>query len=104
MIVTQVNGEITVKMSKIPTPKLAKQFEDMLWVNSPRSWIIKSVFFQNTLFVSAILQISEDQTKKIRRSFQMIVLSQRSKDLWGLAADCIDEMKREMNDSDKRKS
>lgn len=93
-----------VEMSKSPTPKLARRFENMLWVNSPKHWVLKTTYFQNTLFVSAIIEMPDNKNRKIRRSFQMVVLSKMSNDIWGLASDCIDEMKREAYDSDKRKS
>ena len=84
-------------MAKIFKPKLVQLFECLLWANSPKDWILKSTYFHNTLFVSILIEASnKKQYQKIRRSFSLDIINNRAKDLWGLAADCIDEMKTEI--------
>lgn len=101
MITTQANGknhgENVMKVAKTSKPKLMQSFENMLWVNSPKDWILKSTYYQGTLFVSMLIEIyPTGQYQKIRRSFCLDTISSRSEDLWGLAADCVDEMKTEV--------
>lgn len=90
------NGENVMKMAKTSKPALIQLFENLLWINSPKDWIIKSTYFRETLFVSVS---KEEQSQKnsqislIRRSFDLNTISSRENDLYGLAADCIDEMK-----------
>jgi hypothetical protein len=84
-------------MTKKTKPELVQLFENLLWVNSPKDWILKSTYFQGTLFVSMLIETSEVRHyKKIHRSFGMDVIHSRSEDLWGLAQDCVDEMKTEL--------
>jgi hypothetical protein len=86
-----------MKMAKASKPALMQQFEHMLWVNSPKDWVLKSTYFQGTLFISMLIETSiEGEYQKIRRSFGLDVVNSRASDLWGLAADCIDEMKTEV--------
>lgn len=86
-----------MKMAKTSKPTLIRQFEHMLWVNSPKDWVFKSTYFQGTLFVSMLIETSiEGEYQKIRRSFGLDVVSSRAADIWGLATDCIDEMKTEV--------
>jgi hypothetical protein len=72
-------------------------FENLLWVNSPDTWILKSTFFQNTLFVSMLVP-NPDKVKyqKIRRSYDLATIQDRLSDIYGLASDCIDEMLTEL--------
>lgn len=104
MIITQKNGanngENVVRMAKVTMPKIVKLFINLLWANSPQHWIVNSTYFHNTLFVSVIIKSDDDKKsdKNIRRSFGLTVLNSRSKDIYGLASDCIDEMKTEMKD------
>lgn len=86
-----------MEMAKTKKPQIIELFEHLLWVNSPKDWILKSAYFQSTLFVSMLIGISEEgEYQKIRRSFGLETINGRSKDIWGLAADCIDEMKTEV--------
>lgn len=88
-----------MKMSGVMKPKIIQRFEHLLWANSPKEWIFKSTYFQGTLFVSMLIEISDnEQFQKIRRSFTIDTIrkSETEKDLWGLAGDCIDEMKTEV--------
>ena len=77
-------------MAKQKIPALIKLFTNLLWVNSPKSWIINSIYFKETLFISIS---KEKQSQKIRRSFDLNIIRSREKDLYGLAVDCIDEIK-----------
>ena len=93
------NGGCVVEMAKVSKPALVQQFEHMLWINSPKGWVLKSVYFQNTLFVSMLVETSiEGRYQKIRRSFGLDIISSRESDIWGLASDCVDEMKTEIKD------
>ena len=84
-------------MAKTTKPKLIQLFEHLLWANSPKDWILKSTYFQGTLFVSMLIHTQEEkQYQKIRRSFGIETINLRSEDIWGLAADCVDEMKTEV--------
>lgn len=92
-----MNGGIVMQMSKMSKPELAQQFENLLWVNTPNNWVLKSIYFQNVLFVSMLVWLSPNEPfLKVRRNFTMSELKERSKDLWGMASDCIDEMKNEV--------
>ena len=74
-------------------PELVQLFSNLLWANSPQSWIIKTTYFRKTLFVSAFTQNRHDETNiKVRRSFTLVAIKDREDDLWGLARDCADEM------------
>ncbi len=101
MVTTQTNGEnngeSVMEVCKKPIPKIVKLFENLLWVNSPSHWILKSTYFQGTFFVSMLVNTDKDgQHKKIRRSFDVDIITSRLKDIYGLASDCIDEMKTEV--------
>ncbi len=101
MIIIQTNGknsgENVMKMAKVSKPELIQLFEHLLWVNSPKDWILKSVYFQGILFVSMLIETQkEGQYQKIRRSFKLDIISSREEDIYGLATDCIDEMKKEI--------
>lgn len=86
-----------MEMAKASKPALVQQFEHMLWANSPKDWILKSTYFHETLFVSMLIKTSlEGEYQTIRRSFGLDILHSRSTDLWGFAADYIDEMKTEV--------
>lgn len=90
------NGWIMMKMAKTTMPKLMQLFTNLLWVNSPKNWILKSTYFQGTLYISMLIDTYDDKPyKKIHRSFGFDTVSNRAEDILGLAADCIDEMKTE---------
>lgn len=76
-------------------PKIIKRFINLLWANSPEDWIFKTTYFQGILFVSILIKI-QNKDKRIRRSFKMDIINNRSDDLWGLASDCIDQIKGEI--------
>lgn len=85
-----------MQMSKVIKPRIIQKFENWLWAHSHTSWILKSVYFQGTLFVSMLISTdSKEPYEKIRRSFSIDTIQDRAEDLEGLASDCIDEMKRE---------
>jgi hypothetical protein len=85
-----------MEMSKASKPELIDRFELMLWANTPKHWILKTTFFHNTLFVSILISTQDpDKFQKIRRSFGLQVINNRVNDIWGLASDCVDEMKTE---------
>lgn len=101
MNITKTNGKIrggnVMEVSKTTKPKLIQLFENLLWVNSPKEWILKGTYFQGTLFISMMLGTNKDKPdQKIRRSFDLEVIRNRSDDLWGLAGDCVDEMRTEI--------
>lgn len=77
-------------MGKASMPKIIQRFINLLWANSPTDWVIKNTYFQGTLFIVVSIP---DQYRKIRRSFRIAKIHERSDDLWGLASDCIDEVK-----------
>jgi hypothetical protein len=88
-----------MQMSEVskPKPKLVQRFEDLLWANSPKSWVLKGLYFQNSLFISMLVWVSPDEPfLKVRRNFTLSELEKRSEDLWGMASDCVDEMKSEI--------
>lgn len=86
-----------MKMAKTSKPELVQLFENLLWANSPQNWIIKSTYFQKTLFISILIKTSQKrQSQKIHRSFGMDIIYSRAEDLYGLATDCIDEIKTEI--------
>ena len=88
-------GRNVMEMSK-PRSGIISRFENMLWANSPDNWIIKLIFFQEKLYISILIPTGEEnQFHKIRRDMQISVLRSREQDLFGLASDCIDEMKTE---------
>jgi len=91
------SGKNVMTMAKISKPELMQLFENMLWANSPKDWILQSTYFHETLFVSMIIKTSDNnKNQKIRRNFNLKTISDRSEDLWGLASDCIDEMKNDI--------
>ncbi len=86
-----------MKMAKASKPQLIQLFENLLWANSPQNWTLKSIYFQETLFITMIVKTSENrQNQKIRRSFGSDAVSSRKEDIWNLAFDCINEMKTEI--------
>lgn len=100
MIIIQVSaknvGENVMKVAKAAKPKLVQLFENLLWANSPKDWIFKSVYFHGTLFVSMLIKTSKcEQYRKIRRSFKLENINRREKDIRGMATDCLDEIKTE---------
>lgn len=84
-----------MQVSEISSPKLVQLFVNLLWANSPKSWTLKSVYFQGILFVSMFVTPSGGEQQKIRRSFTLKTITSRSEDIYGLARDCVDEMKAE---------
>ena len=81
-------------MAKTSKPEIMQSFENLLWINSPKHWVFKSTYFHSTLFVSILVETTESkQIQKIRRSFGIEIINSRKDDLFGLAADCVDEMK-----------
>ena len=86
-----------MEMAKTFKPELVQLFENLLWANSPKTWIVKSTYFQGTLFVSMLIETSsEEQSQKIRRNFGLDIISSRAEDLWGMTEDVIQEMKTEI--------
>lgn len=87
-----------IKMAGTPMPELVQLSTDLLWVNSPKDWILKSTYFQGTLFITMLVTIPDKkQPHRIRRNFSVDIINERSEDLQGLAMDCIDQMKTEIN-------
>ena len=81
--------ENIIKMTQQHDQELMQEFENMLWVNSPKEWTFKTNYFRDTLFVS----ISSKGKKNIHRSFHVSAIRTCSNDIEGIAKDCIDEMK-----------
>ena len=76
-------------MTKSSKPELVQQFENLLWANSPKDWVVKTVYFQGTLFVSMSVEAYQfEHCQKIHRSFSLDIINDRSQDL--------DEMKTEI--------
>lgn len=85
-------------VDKTAKPEIVQLFENLLWVNSPKNWILKSAYFQEKLFVTMLVLVSSDaQYKKVRRSYSLKTINDRIKDIHGLAKDCTDEMKKAMS-------
>ena len=92
-----MSGGKVMKMTNGSKPTLAQLFENMLWVNTPKDWAVTSVYTKRTLFVSMLIGTPyKERCETIRRSFPINLINDRSSDLWGLAEDCVDEMKREL--------
>ncbi len=86
-----------MKMAKTSKPKLIQRFENLLWANTPEDWMVKCVYIQGTLFVSILIETPDKkQPKQIRRHFDVDIIRNRSDDLWGMANDCVDEIKTEV--------
>ena len=89
-----------MEVSKIDKLQIAQRFTNLLWADSPKGWTLGSIYFQETLFVSLLSeQTVNKKIQAIRRSFAIDTIIERheNEDLWGLAADCISEMKNEIN-------
>lgn len=87
-----------MEMTKKSKPEFIQLFENLIWAHSPKDWILNSTYFQETLFISMSIDISETgQYKKIHRSFKADMIRNRIEDLWGLSQDCVDEMKTELD-------
>lgn len=85
-----------MEMAKKKAPELVELFSNLLWANLPNHWVIKTVYFRQTLFVSVFIENRHEEVcRKVRRSFTLQILKNREDDLWGLARDCTDEMKTE---------
>ncbi len=94
-----MNPKVILEMKRLMSkPKIIQRFINLLWANSPEDWILKTTYFQGTLFVSILIKI-QNRDKRIRRSFKMDMINNRSNDLWGLASDCIDQIKGEIKRS-----
>lgn len=89
---------MVMAVSRSIKPEIIQQFENLLWVDTPKSWVIKTVFYQNTLYISAIIEIDKEHTRKIRRTISMEIITSRQDDIWGLATDMVDEMKSELKE------
>ena len=89
-----------MEITKSSKPELIQLFENLLWAHAPDDWILKGLYYQGTLFVSMLVEVSFHEPRQtIRRSFDRDMIQSRSADLWGLAMDCVDEMKTEVNSS-----
>jgi hypothetical protein len=87
-----------MKMTKSFKPELIQLFENLLWAHSPKNWILKSTYFQDTLFISMIVMTYDEEIhQKIYRNFGLDIIKNRAFDIWGFATDCVDEMKTEIN-------
>lgn len=99
MIISQINvwkyGRKSMNVTEKGMPILVRLFANLLWANSPKEWIIKDRYNGKTLFIFIAIP---DLDKKIHRTFLLQDINKRSKDqdLWGLANDCIDEIKAEV--------
>lgn len=82
-----------MNVAKKRMPILVRLFANLLWANSPKKWIIKNIYNGKTLFISIAIP---DLDKKIYRTFLPKDISERSEDMWGMASDCIEEVKAEI--------
>lgn len=88
-----------MEITQAQIPENIQLFENLLWANSPKDWVLKSTYHKKTLFVS----ISTKTSQKIRRSFSLSMIRQ-SRDLWNFAAisiKCINEMIQMTQESDR---
>ena len=87
-----------IKMDSRQVPRTAEIFTNLLWAHSPDNWSFKSTYFRNTLWIVIFVE-DKDKTKpkKIRRSFGIKILTDRSEDLWGMARDCVEQIISEIN-------
>ncbi|KKN98845.1 hypothetical protein LCGC14_0140860 [marine sediment metagenome] len=97
-----------MQVSNSSSLELIQLFTNLLWANTPEGWILKDVYFQNTLFVTMFVpKTTTEQNEllslnmelgfqKIRRSFDLEIIQKRKNDLWGLAADCVEEIRGEV--------
>jgi len=83
-------------MNKIPVPEIMRRFSNLLWCHSPVTWIMKTTYFQGTLFVSMQIPSDDDKDKIIRRSFFLKDIKRQENNIHELSADCVDEMKRSL--------
>jgi hypothetical protein len=79
-----------MEVAKKETPVLIQLFTNLLWANSPSGWIIEDRCNKKTLFVSISVPNVDN---KIYRTFLFKDIDGRSKDLWGMANDCLEEIK-----------
>lgn len=91
-----------VAKRKIPIsiPILIQLFANLLWANSPPEWTIEHKYNGKTLFISIAVPGLE---KKIYRTFLSVDINKRSKedDMWGMANDCMEEIKKEIQNCRK---
>lgn len=82
-------------MAKKEIPVLVRLFTNLLWADSPTEWTIEQRYNRKTLFISITVPNSD---KKIYRTFLAENINKRSEkdDLWGMASDCIEEIKTEI--------
>jgi len=86
------------------TPLLAKRFLNMVWVQLPMDWEMRYVYQKSDQSIAVSIFIDpEDETQKIRRSYDMpaIKVRNKQKDLWGMAEDCANEIKVAANENNK---
>lgn len=79
-----------MKVDKEKTPILIQLFTNLFWANSPSGWTIDHKYNGKTLFISISVPGLE---KKIYRTFLAKDINGRSEDIWGMASDCIEEIK-----------
>ena len=72
-------------------PQLIRRFTDLLWASFPEDWTIKFLYTQEILFVSILIP-EEESVKKVRRQYTKQRIDERQQDLWGLTADCSEEI------------
>lgn len=84
-------------MSTIPEPKVVRLFKDLFWAHTTDDWIMKTTYHRGILYVSVTINVGLGSTIKIRRSFKVSNMQKRESknDLWGLAKDCVDEIRSE---------
>jgi len=75
-----------------PMPSLGETFCNLIWANLPKEWIFNSVYHQNTVFISIIIEIDGGNVQKINRGYPLIDVTNMSKDMWGFACDCAEEI------------
>jgi hypothetical protein len=73
-------------------PKIVRRFTNLLWVNLREDWKIKFLFHKQVLYVSVSFS-DKKLVHEVRRQYKLETIKKRSKDLFGLASDCSDEIK-----------
>lgn len=87
-------------MAKKEIPTLIQLFVNLFWANSPSEWTIEHKYNGKTLFISVSAPNLE---KKMYRTFLSKDIIERSEkeDMWGMANDCMEEIKKKSKIIDK---
>lgn len=81
-----------MQVIKMYKPKVVQNFINLLWANLPQDWVVKFTYYQKILFISIIMPTTDNDIRKVRRQYDIEDIKDRKEDLWGLAADCAEEI------------